>query len=246
MSIQEGPVDHKRTEESETAEVVSKFCTAGFMNRVGACKPVGDDVELSYRAIVEHYIEHRQEHAREELQRYCHKNLGLKHAIPLMARSECCCGKKHPHQWRIPTDVLEESAAKLKNAASELGKCSDFYELLELVEGIIGKIKGVGELTIYDIALRIGANLGVEPKVIYLHAGTRKGAKALGKDCKKDWISFSDLPPEFGALEAREVEDCLCVYKHTLAVVQRNILPAQGHSVRKTELRRHLGIPDIP
>jgi hypothetical protein len=51
--------------------------------------------------------------------------------------------------------------------------------LIELVEKIIGSIHGIGELAIYDTAVRIGARFGVEAEDAYMHRGTRDGAKAL-------------------------------------------------------------------
>ena len=41
------------------------------------------------------------------------------------------------------------------------------------------KVKGFGELSIYDTAVRIGAHLRIEPDKVYLHAGAREGIKAL-------------------------------------------------------------------
>ena len=38
----------------------------------------------------------------------------------------------------------------------------------------------LGELTVYDVAHRIGAYLQLEPDVVYLHRGTRIGARYLG------------------------------------------------------------------
>jgi len=77
-------------------------------------------------------------------------------------------------------------------------------------------VKGVGELTIYDTANRIGAHLGLKPEHIYLHAGTKKGAeKLLGHRIKAKHINAHDLPPAFQnkALSNAALEDILCIYK---------------------------------
>ena len=78
----------------------------------------------------------------------------------------------------------------------------------------IGQIEGIGPLTIYDTALRLGAFRGVLPDRVYLHAGTLKGVKNLGLIVgTKKSLAMSELPPEFRKLEAYEVENCLCIYK---------------------------------
>ncbi|MEK7411500.1 MAG: hypothetical protein AAB327_09000, partial [Actinomycetota bacterium] len=43
----------------------------------------------------------------------------------------------------------------------------------------VGHFDDLGPLYVYDTALRIGAKKGQMPKVVYLHAGTREGAKKL-------------------------------------------------------------------
>jgi hypothetical protein len=75
------------------------------------------------------------------------------------------------------------------------------------------------ELTVYDTAQRIGAYLGIKPDRIYLHAGARAGARALGLRGRAESILRQDLPREFQRLEPYEAEDCLCIYKDHLRVL---------------------------
>jgi hypothetical protein len=91
-----------------------------------------------------------------------------------------------------------------------------------MFEETIGVIPGPGPLFVYDTALRVGARLGLAPRYIFLHAGVRKGAAALGLGRHRNYLDVSDLPPAFRRLEPREIEDCLCVYKdHLVAAVSR-------------------------
>ena len=53
--------------------------------------------------------------------------------------------------------------------------------------------------------------LSLSPDHVYLHAGTRKGAQALG--LQGATVHKNDLPPEFRRLSPAEIEDCLCIYK---------------------------------
>jgi len=68
------------------------------------------------------------------------------------------------------------------------------------------------ELTVYDTAQRLGAYMGKEPEVVFLHRGTRVGARALGFAGSLLFILPSKLPGEFRKLNPSEIEDCLCIY----------------------------------
>jgi hypothetical protein len=93
---------------------------------------------------------------------------------------------------------------------------SSFDELFDLVEAIIRPIPKIGELAVYDTALRIGARFGLEPDKVYVHAGTRDGLKALGFSGRERIVELNDLPRPIRRLSAREAEDLLCIYKSQL------------------------------
>jgi hypothetical protein len=78
-------------------------------------------------------------------------------------------------------------------------------------------IKGLGELYAYDTAYFIGAHLDLTPEKVYLHAGTRKGAQALGFSGGLAYLMPSQLPVELHILTPYEMEDFLCIYKGFLA-----------------------------
>ena len=118
---------------------------------------------------------------------------------------------RYDHQRRIPRDVLKLARKKL--LAASLPGCSSFHELFRAVESAIRSIPGIGELMVYDTALRIGARLGLEPDRIYIHSGTRVGARRLGLDARAPWIDPHDLPPQLRDLPPWQVEDILCIYK---------------------------------
>ena len=86
-----------------------------------------------------------------------------------------------------------------------------------MVKTKLHPIVGMGELTIYDTALRIGAKLGLEPHLVFLHAGTRIGARRLGIDLSRPYVALADLPATLRILKPREIEDVLCIYKEHLA-----------------------------
>jgi hypothetical protein len=111
--------------------------------------------------------------------------------------------------------VLNQVRKRLK--VHEIRKCRDFAQLHALVEAAISQVQGVGALFIYDTALRIGAKLGVKPKRVHLHRGTRMGAKSLGLNHNQPALQQSELPAALRILAPHEVEDLLCIYKNELS-----------------------------
>lgn len=72
----------------------------------------------------------------------------------------------------------------------------------------------IGALTVYDIAHRIGAHFRKAPRLVYLHAGTRTGARVF--HISGDSFDPKILPKAFSRLAPSEIEDCLCIYKDEL------------------------------
>jgi hypothetical protein len=63
--------------------------------------------------------------------------------------------------------------------------------------------------------------LNLFSRTVYLHAGTRTGARALGFAARAATLDVSELPAEFHALEPHEVEDVLCIFKGKFASSRR-------------------------
>jgi hypothetical protein len=121
--------------------------------------------------------------------------------------------KRHPHQRRIPAPSLEESRRRLLKNLSLVRSTKPFEELIELIDHLIRPLDRVGELVVYDTALRIGARFGCEPEKVYVHRGTRDGIRKLGLDSRRETIEMDELPAPIRKLRPREAEDFLCVYK---------------------------------
>ena len=162
--------------------------------------------------IVDDYICNRQRSAEKELRWFAIQPDLLK-TIEIAAMAKSPSGKRLSHQRRIPQSVLEESYRRLLSSQFMLKSCGSFEELHEVTARSIQSIHGIGELTVYDTALRIGAFLRLEPSKVFLHAGTRIGAHYLGLNISGKILEVSDLPPEFRILKPREIEDVLCIYK---------------------------------
>jgi hypothetical protein len=163
--------------------------------------------------------------------RYFQIQRSLERTVKLAALAKGPGGKRLDHQRRISAPALEKAALALSRVIDQIRRCRNFEELFHLIESAIGHIWGIGELTIYDTALRIGAKLGLYPERVYLHAGTRIGAKALGIDTARESVAPSELPKEFRRLRPHQIEDCLCIYKHHL---QR--LSNGSHTLKRSNL----------
>ena len=88
---------------------------------------------------------------------------------------------------------------------------------MEIVNSI--NCKGIGELTKYDTIIRIAAYRNLFPTKVYLHSGTKVGAKnLLGKLGKRKYLGIEELPIELQDLHlsASEIEDILCIFKDDL------------------------------
>jgi hypothetical protein len=163
--------------------------------------------------IVRDYIREHRDDARREM-RFFAIQRDTYEAIHKAALCELPSGKRHSHQCRIPKAALKEAERGLQRISRKLSAAPDFAALHDLIEARIGGIRGIGALTVYDIAHRIGAHFGKAPKRVYLHAGTKVGARSLGASGRT--VDPKLLPKSLSRLEPSEIEDCLCIYKDAM------------------------------
>lgn len=153
---------------------------------------------------IDFYIRERRPIARAERAFYAEERSWTTSAMRSLFHRED--GKRHDHQRRLSPDVISRAGRALARLSPQ--NPSNFDEVHRFVERAILPIAGVGPLTVYDISCRIAARWGLRPNLVYLHAGTRKGAKLFG--LTGDTISPGELPKDFRRLQADEIEDCLC------------------------------------
>jgi len=156
------------------------------------------------------YIEQFRSRAKAEAAEYTACST-LEDAVRAAARCRTQNGKRHSHQRRIPSEVLLEAEKALVKQTSPIEASKTFEELHAAVNAIISPIHGIGPLSVYDISIRIGSFLGLEPELVYLHAGAKEGAKKLG--IKGQVVPKHDFPEAFEPLSPAEIEDCLCIFK---------------------------------
>lgn len=124
-------------------------------------------------------------------------------------------GKRHPHQRRLKRHVLEAVRQHLLANKQYLEQSRSFEDVIQLVRNC--GVPGFGELAIYDTALRLAVRLSKLPTAVYLHAGTRKGAAALGLKANSAVLPMNVLPYPLQKLEPDDAENFLCIYKDQLA-----------------------------
>jgi hypothetical protein len=177
---------------------------------------------MNLRSIVRAYITNVRPRVNEELG-WWRQQPTLRDAIRFAAFATNSKGKRYSHQRRLSRMTLGQTYDSLLVNEKKIEQCRDFDELYTILHELLAPIRGVGELYVYDTSVRIGARLGRLPKKVYLHAGTRVGAQALGFDPKARALELSQLPRELWALEPYEVEDLLCIFKDQLSNVQASM-----------------------
>ena len=174
------------------------------------------EIQSTLQVIVRKYIFTFRPRAQKELDWFMHQPT-LRAAITHAALARNSEGRRYRHQCRLQKTTLELAKDALLTHSNQIEKVRDFESLIKLVERIANPIQGLGELYIYDTSLRIGARKSdCLPTQVYLHAGTRVGARALGLDSKLRTIEVSRFPVEFKQLEPHEIEDVLCIFKDRL------------------------------
>jgi hypothetical protein len=169
---------------------------------------------MNLETIIRHYNSQARPHKQTELD-WFRQQPSLEDAINVAAKSENSRGMRYSHQRRITRKAIQEANKLLLEKHDELQQCKSFHELWLLIRKTLEPAVGIGELYIYDTALRIGAYLNLLPNRVYLHAGTRAGANAFGFVTRqKEWLNPDELPNILRGLPAHEIEDILCIYKN--------------------------------
>ena len=195
--------------------------TRPFPQVPGPCHPVGRRF-TDLDSIIHQYVEEHRDGAARELDIFRHLP-SLRRCIRqagLARRRDGSRWKRLDHQRRIPSNTLRAWAKALLRQNAQMRSCRTFEALFNILEKESRKFWRNGELIVYDTALRIGAYLRLNPQKIYLHRGTREGAKALGIDAGRRCILPQELPKSLRHLKPYEIEDCLCIYKDQLRWLQ--------------------------
>lgn len=130
---------------------------------------------------------------------------------------------KGSHQRRMTKECVKETKKALCNANILAGNYTTFEELYTAVRNTILSIRGIGNLAVYDITLRIAHRLSSKPlpnQYVYVARGALEGAQILfgKKVVKKNMNNGVRLPIAlfhklFPNVESEHIEAILCIYK---------------------------------
>lgn len=163
---------------------------------------------------MQEYVDFCRPVATDELEFFARQTLGK--AIEFAALCLDSSGNRSSHQRRRSQITLAEAHEALRRNSQALQSCRTFSELHDLIDRLVAHIPDLGPLYSYDAAVHIGAKLGLAPHGVYLHCGTREGARALGLPFRQPTLNRSSLPAALRKLAMHEVEDFLCIFKSRL------------------------------
>lgn len=140
----------------------------------------------------------------------------LKSAIKKAFCSENEAGKINNHQCRVGRERLEK-AANIALKKLNYDNFNNFIEIHSFVKAVAQDVKGFGSLATYDVAIRIAKYCKYEVNEVHFHAGTTKGAIAIGINAKEgESMTVDKFPPPFHTLSGDHIENLLCIYKDNL------------------------------
>ncbi len=138
----------------------------------------------------------------------------LKDAINVSTNSIDENNKLHFHQRRVEKSELISFANRLLSRENEINSANTFDDIYEIINS--EKNEYITELTVYDVAQRIGAFKNIYPDKIYLQSGTKVGAEnLLGRLGDIKFLLREDLPSPFQRPEftSADIEEILFQYK---------------------------------
>ena len=145
---------------------------------------------------------------------FCMAQKTLKEVIEIAAKSIDENGKVHFHQRRVEKQELNSFAERLALREDDINLVPTFDEIYETVNA--EKNEYITDLTVYDVAQRIGAFKQIYSDKIYLQSGTKIGAEnLLGSLGDKKFLLREELPSPFHRPDftVADIEEILFQYK---------------------------------
>lgn len=153
----------------------------------------------------------------------CGEAASLEEAVWLATDSIGRDGKMYSHQVKVRKSS-RDALAEVMLRKLRPRRLSSFHDLFLFTRD--NAPWGIGELTIYDVSLRVGAYLRLEPKRLYLHTGVREGITSLADSArvrisvKAPWLISPDVPWRFEHyMTWDDTEDFLCTYRRVFSTI---------------------------
>lgn len=167
------------------------------------------------KEIVDAYLEDYKDNVEYEIKEI--KKAPFDEVLEQVGRGKFLDGVHLDHLKRLPMEALQRALSILIKYRKQIKSCKNFCELFELIHKEIEReVYGIGEMYTYDISFYLSVNLGFKPKYVYLHKGTKIGARKLGLNVNRIYIAKDEFPEEFKELEVYDIENLLCIYKNHL------------------------------
>lgn len=127
-------------------------------------------------------------------------------------------GKMWFHQYKVPHRAKVDYYFELLRRHKEIKACESFWEMFLWFKQAADAVPGIGAVTRYDVAVRVGAWLGLEPEHLYVHAGVAQGLLVFGiKPARGAWcVDPEQLPVFFRDKQMDLVESFMCGYRSEL------------------------------
>lgn len=164
-------------------------------------------------ALARRFKQRRAPNHRREM-RYHRRQDSWAEALRVAALCIAEDGKLHDHQRRLGHARVAAAYKKLRSLKPKEGE--GFHGLYQRICSRLKDEPGLGPLYRYDVAQRLSAFLRIPPKYVYLHAGTRRGVRALGLPAGGESLNQRDLPRELRILTPALLEDFFCLKKGCL------------------------------
>jgi hypothetical protein len=185
---------------------------------LNCCKP--KQVFNTYKDIVNDYNKQYKE-GQECYYKWYSKADTLGSAVKKAFRSEDKAGNVNSHQCRVGRERLKQ-AANIATEKLSNNDFADFNEIYNFVKKVAQEVDGFGALATYDVAIRISKYCKIEVNEVYFHAGTTKGAIAIGINAKDgESMMIDNFPHPFNTLSGDHLENLFCIYKDNLKILSK-------------------------
>lgn len=160
--------------------------------------------------LVQDFIDRFPRERRDFVVPYTAESNSISQAIARAVSSVDANNKQHHHSFSISEHAMDNCFVKLIAQDDSLIRSINFHDLYKKVKRVLKDVNGIDDVYIYDIAVRIGSYLGLEPERIYLHSGVAVGAAKLGLIEFPESLEYNQMPEALKAMTPDMIEDFLC------------------------------------
>lgn len=187
-----------------------------------SCKSCHHPSDLkAFAALVKDYKNHHQKEKNLELRYF--EQMNFEQVLKKVAYAKNQNDRKFSHQRRLPQAVSKSVLNVLLGIKKEIKEIQNFEQLYALLEQQLLPIRGIGDLFIFDAALRIAAKLNYQPTEIIVQSGSKQGVRNLGLKVKNKRVTLDQLPSIIrDELEPYEIENFLCIYREEFRNLENN------------------------